>query len=259
MTRSACACTLKSWSVAATGLLVLIAVAAYSQPSLATTYNPATTFEAGWVSGSNPNGVWSYGYSSSLGGPVTLYTAQVPGADSPSQQQMWIAPSVNCCVASPSVGFNNGPAFNDNNVAQAADQIDIVSAVANVNPGFITDLVFTAPVSGNYSLTSSFIGDQYGVGVGVDVLEDSSVLFSSSVTSFGQVVPFNTILTLAAGNTVTFAVVQGSGSQNTGLDVSLTTTPLPSTWLVLLSGLFGLGLIAFRRQTKRTIAGIAIA
>jgi hypothetical protein len=232
--------------------LALIAAASYSQPSRATTYDAAAAFEAGWLSSSNPNGVWSYGYSSTLGGPVTLYNTQIPGADSPNQQ-MWISnnPGVNCCVASPSVGFNNGPAFDDGNVAQAANQIDMVSSVfGQPNQNLITDLIFTAPISGNYSLTSSFIGDQRGMGVGVDVLKNSTVLFSSTVTAFQQVVPFDTNLTLAAGDTVEFAVTDGGGSQNTGLDASLTLTPLPAALPMFATGLGALGLLGWRRKRK---------
>src|SRR5215470_525403 len=90
----------KSWSAPAMGLFLLISASAYPQPSRADTFNPAADFETGWLSVSNPNGVWSYGYSSTAGGPVTLYTGRIGGADSPNQQ-MWIAPGVNCCVASP--------------------------------------------------------------------------------------------------------------------------------------------------------------
>jgi hypothetical protein len=221
----------------------------------ATTYDAAAAFEAGWTSSSNPNGVWSYGYSSSPGGAVTLYTTQVPGADSPTQQQMWIAPAVNCCTASPSVGFNNGPAFDDGNVAQLANQILLVSAVSGQpNQNLVTDLLFTAPVTGTYSLTSTFFGDQRGMNVGVDVLVNSTVLFSSFVTSFGQAVPFDTTLNLTAGDTVTFAVTDNGGAQNTGLDASLTITPLPAALPLFATGLGGLGLLGWRRRRKALAA-----
>jgi hypothetical protein len=239
-------------SSGATGFLVLISAVGYVQPSCAISFDPAAVFEAGFLSGSNPNGVWTYGYSSTLGGAVTLYTGRVPGADSPNQQ-MWIAPAVNCCVASPSVGFNNGPAFDDGNVAQAANQIDMVSSVFQ---NLVTNLIFTAPLSGTYSLTSSFIGDQRGIGVGVDVLHNSTVLFSSSVNSFGQVVPFNTSFFLATGDTVTFAVTQGSGTQNTGFNANLTIPTVVVPGPIVGGGLPGLvaacgGLLAWWRRRRR--------
>ena len=57
--------------------------------------------------------------------------------------------------------------------------------VSSVSQNLITNLIFTAPTSGTFSLTSSFIGAQRNIGVGVDVVHNSDVIFSSSVTSFG--------------------------------------------------------------------------
>jgi hypothetical protein len=161
---------------------------------------------------------------------------------------MWISPAVNYCVASPSVGFNNGPALDDGNVAQAANEMLLV---APGGQNLVTELIFTAPVGGIYSLTSSFIGDQRGIGVGVDVLHNGSVLFSSTVTSFEQVVPFNTNVTLALRDTLNIRSRAGHWSQNTGLDVNLTTSvPEPSTWAMMLFGFFGLG-FAFRQSRRK--------
>jgi hypothetical protein len=231
--------------VLAAGLMLTLSIATSGQ-ALAATYDPAAAFAAGYTTSSNPNGVWSYGYSSTVAGPLTLYNAQVQGVDSPNEQ-MWVSSAFNCCGASPSVGFNNGPAFDNGNVAAAANQMILV---ASVFQGLTTDLVFTAPTSGQYSVTSSFIGDQRGIGVNVSVLENSLLLFSSSVNSFGQIVPFDTTLTLNAGDTIAFAVTTGSGSQNTGLDVGISATPLPSTWGMMLIGLLGFGFVAFRRKSK---------
>lgn len=178
----------------------------------AATYDPASDFAVGWSAGDNPNGVWSYGYAASPTGALTLYSARVVGADS-SQQMMWISPEHNCCSASPSVGFNNGPAFDDGNVAQAANEVLLVSSVSQ---NLATELVFTAPRTGSYSLQSSFVGDQRGVGVGVDVVHNGSILFSSSVTRFQQVVSFGADVTLTAGDTLAFVVTQGPGSRTSG-------------------------------------------
>jgi PEP-CTERM motif len=216
-----------------------------SGQALATIYDPAADFEAGWITSSNPNGVWSFGYSSTVSGPVILYDAQVPGANSPNQQQ-WISTAVNCCIASPSIGFNNGPAFFDGNVGASANQIILVASVF----GASTDLVFTAPTSGLYNFSGSFTGDQVNIGVNVEVLKNSNLLFSSSVTAFGQIVPFNGSLALIAGDTLRFEVTTGGGLQNTGLNLSISAVPEPSTWAMMILGFAGIGFTAYRKRNR---------
>src|SRR5687767_1305594 len=38
------------------------------------TFDPVADYDAGWLSGSNPNGAWSYGWSQTLTSPLTLYS-----------------------------------------------------------------------------------------------------------------------------------------------------------------------------------------
>jgi hypothetical protein len=101
------------------------------------------------------------------------------------------------------------------------------------------------------------LADQGGINVGVDVLKNTSVLFSSNVTALGQVVPFNGNLVLAAGDTLTFSVLQGFGNQNTGLDVSISqvsATPLPAALPLFATGLGALSLLRWSRKRKADAA-----
>ncbi len=80
----------------------------------ATTYDPAASFEQGYLSHSNPNGVWSYGYSTSFTSPVSLYTQTLqPGVHGPNAQYWSSSPNI---TAQSSVQYNDGPAYSDGNM-----------------------------------------------------------------------------------------------------------------------------------------------
>ena len=60
--------SLKIFSLSAAVTVAATIGAAPAAKAGVITYDPAADFVSGYVSGSNPNGVWSYGYSSTLGG-----------------------------------------------------------------------------------------------------------------------------------------------------------------------------------------------
>jgi len=144
-------------------------------------FNAATAFEAGFTAAANPNGVWSYGYSSGFTNPITLFTNTVQGGFDSSNEQLWLTQSINV-GDSPAVEYNDGPAFNDGNIAAAANQILLVAGIQ----GQYADLIFTAPTPGIYSFVGSFTGDQYNIGDFVGIASNGSVVFNSTVTSEGQ-------------------------------------------------------------------------
>lgn len=182
----------------------------------AQSYDPAADFEQGFINETNPNGVWSYGYSSSFTTPITLYDqTQQPGINGPNAQ-FWISSSINY-GESPSAEYNDGPAYDDGNIDFLANEFLLVSGIA----GQYSNLVFTAPVAGTYSITGSFRGCQYGIGVVVGIVVNGNVIFSSPVGSEGQIVPFGTVVTLTAGQTVVFSVGPNGGLQNTGLAATI--------------------------------------
>ena len=228
----------------------LLAFVAFATCGWSDSFNPATAFEAGFTAGTNPNGVWSYGYSSGFTNSVNLFTNTVaPGFDSPNEQ-LWLTQSINQ-GDSPAVEYNNGAAFNDGNVSAAANQILLVAGIA----GQYADLVFTAPAAGTYSLDGSFQGDQVNVGDFIGIVANGSVIFSSTVTSEGQVVPFDDSVTLAAGDTVVFSTGPDGGLQNVGLNLTVSSTtaatPEPSAIVLLCIGL--VAWIALRKSGRRIL------
>jgi hypothetical protein len=180
-------------------------------------YDPTVSFEKAWTTQSNPRDAWSYGYSSGFAKPITLYDKTVQNGINGPNAQYWLSSSENTGT-SPAAEYNNGPAVNDGNIDFLANEFLLVAGIR----GQYSDLIFTAPAGGEYSITGNFRGAQYGIGTVVGIVANREVVFSSSVTSVGQLVPFRLTVTLRAGSRVVFSVGPGGGRQNTGLSATIT-------------------------------------
>jgi hypothetical protein len=191
----------------------------------ATTYDPAASFEQGYLSHSNPNGVWSYGVSASPTGPVSLYTQTLQNGFIGPNEQYWSSLPF---VTTPLVGFNNGPAISSAGADILANEIFLIPYSSNPNAQN-SNVVFTAPSAGTYSVVGSFRGDQINptTGVVVGVVANGILLLSSGISADGQIVPFNYTVSLSAGNTVVFSVVGAPNAQTTGLSVAITGPQVP--------------------------------
>jgi hypothetical protein len=185
--------------------------------SVEETYDPVASFESGWTTQKNPNGTWSYGYSKGFGEPITLYDKTARNGINGQNAQYWVS-SVANERTSPAAEFNNGPAYNDGNIDFLKDEFVLVAGVH----GLYSDLIFTAPGSGDYSIAGNFRGAQYSVGTVVGVVADGTTMFRSKVTVVEQVVPFRMTAQLRAGGKVVFAVGPGDGTQNTGVSATIT-------------------------------------
>ena len=196
----------------------LLAIMAFSLASSclstrAVTYDLALDFSTN----ANPNGVWSYGYTSTLGGSLNLYDES---GDS-SGLLFW---RHNLALGAPSVVWNS----TTNTIQGGTPVIGPGAAAFHPGPnGQFSLFRFAAPANDSYRLESSFFGsDTYGTSTDVHVLLNDAVIFDGSVNGFGPTSgpAFNTNLMLQAGDQVDFAVGFGNGSfyyDTTGISARL--------------------------------------
>jgi len=188
----------------------------------AQTYDAAADFSPT----SNPNGVWSYGCTESLGSTFYLYTQVDFGNDI----YQWLTAPVCGQGAPPSLGYNSA-------------DVDVTPA----NPGSITfpahaawfhpgpgdqKSVFrwTAPASGNYQVKAVFWGDDFvgPTSTDVHVLHNSLGLYTGEVTGFGPSSDqsFTKTISVGAGDTIDFVLGYGTdgsyGFDATGVSAVVT-------------------------------------
>ena len=174
----------------------------------------------------NPNGVWSYGYTNSLGSGLVLHnTAQadyVPGVD------RWWSSAVDPTVLG--VSRNKTGAAITTNPPTATYPPDMLLMHPTL-PTVYEVVRWTAPVSGPYSIKGSFAGLDIFTSVAdtdVHVLRNSTteLVPVTVLHGIGTQAPFATTAILNAGDTIDFAVGVGpSGVHNndsTGLKATIT-------------------------------------
>jgi hypothetical protein len=137
-------------------------------------------------------------------------------------------------------------------------------------------VTFTAAVAGTYDISGAFSGiDTTGNPHGV-ISTANGPIFTSTIAA-GDNKSFSTSVLLGLGDVITFSVL-GPGDNNscglnppnicflsTGLVATITldnssggsTTPLPSAWVLLLSGVAGIGSFARRRTKQKALGGAA--
>jgi hypothetical protein len=223
------------------GLLCLIA-----GPAAANLYVPGGDFSLA----SNPNGVWQYGYTASLGGPITL----LPASTTVGGFELWYG------VYDIGVGYNPTVAN-----AGSCGSCSIPSGYAGFSPGYNGDygvFRFTAPVDGTYDLDFTFQGGDYDgpTSSDVNVVHNTTVLFSSFINGYGpsSAVSYSHSEYLAAGDTLDLAAGWGNNS-NYGWDTtaftgSITggpTTPEPATTSLI--GGAGLLLAAYTKRKRARV------
>ena len=196
---------------------------------------------------SNPNGVWSYGWSLTLGSSLILST-------SPRTRdgvETW--PGDLAADGNPAEYHNGTP---DVILLGGGARFEPGQFGLHPGPGGEYAVVrYTAPAAGSASITSEFSGqDTTGTSSDVHVLFNGLSLHNAVVEGNGSssVVPFDRTLTVAMGDTIDFAVGFGTNGSFFGDSTALAAriqlgpvsepspVPEPSTLALFALGLVGL-------------------
>ncbi len=206
-------------------------------------YDLATDFSVA----QNPNGVWSYGYSSTLGGTFTTFSDSLVA---PSGLMTWWNPAI-ASLGTPSAYYNP-----TQNLIGPPGSPRYAPGEAGFHPGPDTLAIyrFTAPAAGSYSIDATFfVQDVSPTGTDVHVQRNGSINLYTDRLAYGgsgNVATYSGTVTLASGGTVDF-VVGNAGNyffDSTGIGVQISAVPEPQTYALLA---VGLGLVGFAVRRKQ--------
>lgn len=241
----------------------VIGILASATAAFATVYDAVTDFPTVNLSTSPQNGVWSYGYATTLN-PVNFSLDTTATADYFGDGN--------------AAGFYTQTGLNLPTILKNLTNSTIPREDGTIGPwpadllllhpgqtGDYSVVRFTAPTSATYVVTGEFmaIGDSTG---GNGVTTDSASITTSvpSSTPIYQTTSITTPYTFAfnetmtAGQSLDFAVGLGPQGQfsydSTGFDATISATPEPGFYGVLA---LGLAVLAFAARRRRT-SGLAI-
>ena len=172
---------------------------------------------------SDPNGVWSYGWESSL---ESTFNFDAFSANTYPLEKWYSGQSGD---GNPGIYYNNS-ASSYQPGSEIWQPYQIIMHPGSGGQDSI--LRWTAPSSGTYTFDTGFIGqDTVGTTTDVHFLLDDSSLFDADVFGYQATQSFDTTLKLNAGDTIDLAVGFGNGSyyyDSTGVSESITNvTNLP--------------------------------
>ena len=180
---------------------------------------------ADFSTNSNPNGVWSYGWSTTLGSAFNLDTSNTAAAYGLNGLGGWLS----------NQSAEGVPYLLRNTTANPI----LVAGATTYQPGQLAlnmheseyaVLRWTAPSSGLFSITATFSGlSSVGDSADAHILLSGASIFDSTVIGFPGPATYSGLQTLAKGDTIDFAVGFGPNGNDhedtTGLAATIVACP----------------------------------
>jgi len=178
-------------------------------PSLPPIVRPQNDASVGFSTISNPSGVWSYGYTTNLGGPLTLHLNKGNNGGFDYWRTDTLFQQVPNVIHNPS------------GVPVTSSTITLTPNQLAFQPGFFGEfgvIRYTCPTNGLFRLLTEFAGaDVNGTTTDVHVLRNGTNIFDGTVNGFGPGTgpTFSTNLSLLFGETIDFVVGYGTNKNST--------------------------------------------
>jgi hypothetical protein len=205
----------------AIGVLLLIPQAGSAQTQILATPDYDAVKDFSIIS--NPNGVWSYGWQSSLGSPLNPYA--VTDTTTVSGMSAWLESGT----------YSGNPPFvahNDTNMVICFGTFCVPRSYLHLHPGLNNEVAvvrWTAPSSGSFRLQGAVAGLDFQFPTTTTfyvVFNSNRFLFSATIYSYKSPLSFHHVLTVSAGDTLDFAVDFGQDGSylgdSTGIQFKLT-------------------------------------
>ena len=205
------------------------------------TYDVAADFSAT----NNPNGVWSYGWSSTLTSALNVYPDKSNTFLDNSGIDVW-ADLGHISWGCPYAGHNGtGNAVSIYGYIYQPGQF----AFHPGESGEYSHARWTAPYTGTFDIAVMFTGIDFlrEITTDVHVLHNDTSLFDGLVNGFGNTSSFSTTVSVSMGDIIDFAVGYGSNQYFAGDTTALSATITPEPATLFLLGLGGLALLRKRR------------